>query len=213
MQKLTIFSVLLSISVILIVVDIVAHDYLSEFEAAEETLPTEEEGEETADGTLLEENSVTLTEEPDLTVLESSLSSQVLVQAGFLNPVLKDTIFSGLVFQFISFTDQNEATLYQWNVFDGEEYIGSIYEIKYPTETGSFQGYLALRERAMSLTDLGTVNEVNNYGDASFYFNHKTKVKTVHLVVRTGTDIYGFEYSQGYHEKMKNVFDSLSPLL
>lgn len=210
MQKLTIFSVLLSISVILIVVDIVAHDYLSEFEAAQETLPTEEM-EET---TLLEEGTVDLSEEePDLTVLESSLSTQVLVQAGFLNPVLKDTIFSGLVFQFISFADQNEATLYQWNVFDGEEYIGSIYEIKYPTETGSFQGYLALRERAMSLTDLGTVNEVNNYGDASFYFNHKTKVKTVHLVVRTGTDIYGFEYGQGYHEKMKNVFDSLSPLL
>lgn len=210
MQKLTIFSVLLSISVILIVVDIVAHDYLSEFEAAQETLPTEEM-EET---TLLEEGIVDLSEEePDLTVLESSLSTQVLVQAGFLNPVLKDTIFSGLVFQFISFADQNEATLYQWNVFDGEEYIGSIYEIKYPTETGSFQGYLALRERAMSLTDLGTVNEVNNYGDASFYFNHKTKVKTVHLVVRTGTDIYGFEYGQGYHEKMKNVFDSLSPLL
>ncbi len=212
MQKLTIFSVLLSISVILIVVDIVAHDYLTEFEAAEETLPMEET-EETASGTLLEENSVTLTEEPSLTVLESSLSTQVLVQAGFLNPVLKDTIFSGLVFQFISFADQNEATLYQWNVFDGEQYIGSIYEIKYPTETGSFQGYLALRERAMSLTDIGTVNEVNNYGDASFYFNHKTKVKTVHLVVRTGTDIYGFEYGQGYHEKMKNVFDSLSPLL
>lgn len=213
MQKLTIFSVLLSISVILIVVDIIAHDYLSEFEAAEGPLPTEEETEETADSTLLEENSVTLTEEPDLTVLESSLSTQVLIQAGFLNPVLKDTVFSGLVFQFISFADQNEATLYQWNVFDGEEYIGSIYEIKYPTETGSFQGYLALRERAMSLTDLGNVNEVNNYGDASFYFNHKTKVKTVHLVVRTGTDIYGFEYGQGYHEKMKNVFDSLSPLL
>lgn len=209
MQKLTIFSVLLSISVILIVGDIVFHDYLTEFEAAEETLPTEE----TEETTLLEESSITLTEEPDLTVLESSLSDQVLVQAGFLNPVLKDTIFSGLVFQFISFADQDEATLYQWNVFDGEQYIGSIYEIKYPTETGSFQGYLALRERAMSLTDLGTVNEVNNYGDASFYFNHKTKVKTVHLVVRTGTDIYGFEYGQSYHEKMKNVFDSLSPLL
>ncbi|MFA4814801.1 MAG: hypothetical protein WC924_02460 [Candidatus Gracilibacteria bacterium] len=208
MQKLTLFSVLLSISVVLIVGDIVYHDYLSEFETSREILPVEGE---TSDA---ESVPVDLSEEdPSLTVLESSLSSQLFTQAGFLDPVLKDTVFSGLVFQFISFADQDEATLYQWNLFDGEQYIGSIYEIKYPTETGSFQGYLALRERAMSLTAIGTVNEANNYGDACFYFNHKTKVKTVHLVIRTGADIYGFEYGQSYHEKMKNVFDSLSPLL
>lgn len=217
MQKLTLFSLLLSISVILIVGDIVYHDYLSDFEAA---VPTETEEEATEislnPDTELEEEPVALSEESEeivATVLESSLSGELFKQAGFIQPVLKDTLFSGLVFQFISFADQSEATVYQWNVFDGEQYIGSVYELKYPTETGSFQGYLALRERAMSLSDLGTVNEVNNYGDASFYFNHKTKVKTVHLVVRTGNDIFGFEYAQTYHEKLKNVFDSLSPLL
>jgi hypothetical protein len=65
----------------------------------------------------------------------------------------------------------------------------------------------------MGLTDLGSVNEVNNYGDASFYFNHKNKLKTVHLIIRTGRDIYAFEYSQSFHETMKKVFDSLGPLL
>lgn len=222
MQKLTLFSLLLSISVILIVGDIVYHDYLSDFEAAvpEDTEPIslEDTTEDTTEVTLLpDEETVALSEEPETLmlpgVLESSLSAELFKQAGFIQPVLKDTLFSGLVFQFISFADQSEATVYQWNVFDGEQYIGSVYELKYPTETGSFQGYLALRERAMSLTDLGTVNEVNNYGDASFYFNHKTKVKTVHLVVRTGNDIFGFEYAQTYHEKLKKVFDSLSPLL
>ena len=213
MQKLTLFSVLLSISVILIVGDIVYHDYLSEFEAA-----VPEEATTTEPTLLPDDEPVDLSEEPEPmeaapAILESSLSSALFEQAGFLSPVLKDTLFSGLVFQFISFADQSEATVYQWNIFDGEEYIGSVYEMKYPTETGSFQGYLALRERAMSLTDLGTVNEVNNYGNASFYFNHKSKVKTVHLVVRTGNDIFGFEYAQTYHEKLKKVFDSLSPLL
>ncbi|MEK9160152.1 MAG: hypothetical protein AAB383_05495 [Patescibacteria group bacterium] len=207
MQKLTLFSVLLSISVILIVGDIVFHDYLNEFEA---TSPVEETSEVAP---LDEEAPVDLSEETEPTLIESSLSAALFTQAGFVQPVLKDTIFSGLVFQFISFADQEEATVYQWNVFDGEQYVGSVYEMKYPTETGSFQGYLALRERAMSLMDLGSVNEVNNYGNASFYFNHKTKVKTVHVVVRSGNDIYGFEYAQTNHEKMKNVFDSLSPLL
>ena len=215
MQKLTLFSLLLSISVILIVSDIVYHDYLSDFEAAVPTQPEEATEISLDPDAQVEEEPVSLSEEPEqiAAVLESSLSAELFKQAGFIEPVLKDTLFSGLVFQFISFADQSEATVYQWNVFDGEQYIGSVYELKYPTETGSFQGYLALRERAMSLTDLGTVNEVNNYGDASFYFNHKTKVKTVHLVVRTGNDIFGFEYAQTYHEKLKKVFDSLSPLL
>lgn len=227
MQKLTLFSILLSISVVLIVGDIVYHDYLNDFESFEqpaeenvtdETSVLEEENIETPIETPVEEEAeeeapVDLSEETSLTILESTLSETLFTQAGFLKPVLKDTVFSGLVFQFISFSDQNDATVYQWNVFDGEQYIGSVYEIKYPTETGSFQGYLALRERAAGLTDVGTVNEVNNYGDASFYFNHKAKVKTVHLVIRTGSSIYAFEYGQNHHEKMKKVFDSLSPLL
>lgn len=208
MQKLTIFSVLLSISVVLIVVDTVSHNYLAAPEAPE-SLETPVEN---ADAPLLEEPAeeaaVSLSED-----LSSSLNASLFESANFTSPVLKDTLYSGLVFQFISFSDQNEATIYQWNLFDGEQYVGSIYEIKYPTETGSFQGYLALRERAMNLSEIGLVNEVNNYGDASFYFNHKNKIKTVHLVLRTGSSVYAFDYSQSNHEKMKKVFDSLVPVL
>jgi len=214
MQKFTVFSILLSLSVILVISDIVAHNYVQDFEdpsAQEESTAEDEVSLETdEDVALSQEEPAT---EPDLTVLPSALSTELFQTAGFTTPVLKDTIFSGLVFQFISFSDQSEATVYNWNLFDGESYVGSIYEIKYPSETGSFQGYLALRERAMGLTDLGSVNEVNNYGDASFYFNHKNKLKTVHLIIRTGRDIYAFEYSQSFHETMKKVFDSLGPLL
>ena len=212
MQKFTVFSILLSLSVVLIITDTVYHDYLNESEdtvtAPQEEDPAEEDPEKEAAVELSEED-----QEPIVTVLEPTLSAEFFASSGFLEPVLKDTVFSGLVFQFISFSDQTEASIYQWNLFDGEEYIGSIYEIHYPTETGSFQGYLALRERAMSLTDIGSVNEVNNYGDASFYFNHKTKIKTVHLILRTESSIYAFEYSQSAHEKMKKVFDNLGPLL
>lgn len=220
MQKLTIFSVLLSISVVLIVVDTVSHDYLTAFEAPQQTTEPQEESDD-SEVPLLEEElepeeeaTVSLSEDLDTPeLLDSNLDASFFENADFVSPVLKDTLYSGLVFQFISFSDQNDASIYQWNLFDGEQYIGSIYEIRYPTETGSFQGYLALRERAMSLPEIGSVNEVNNYGEASFYFNHKTKIKTVHLVIRTGASIYAFDYSQSNHEKMKKVFDSLVPVL
>lgn len=226
MQKLTIFSVLLSISVVLIVVDTVSHDYLNVFEE----IPTEEELKTQIDlpdenlepdETMLnevneqfDEDSVDLSDESsEPEKISSSLNLEIFENADFTRPVLKDTLYSGLIFQFISFSDQSDATVYQWNLFDGEQYLGSIYEIKYPTETGSFQGYLAMRERSMSMNEIGSVNEVNNYGDASFYFNHKTKIKTVHLIIRTGSNIYAFDYAQSNHEKMKKVFDSIAPVL
>lgn len=220
MQKFTVFSILLSVSVILMIGDIIAHDYLGgsnelveEVESTEEIEPsveTENTDEPTEEST---EESVDLSEDTSEVILEPTLSLDILENSGFYSPVLKDISYSGLLFQFITFSDQTEAFIYQWNFFDGEQYIGSIYEIRYPTETGSFQGYLALRERASGLSELGTVNEVNNYGDASFYFNHKTKVKTIHLVLRRGSTIYAFEYAQNHHEKMKKVFDILGSTL
>ena len=81
--------------------------------------------------------------------------------------------------------------------------------MKYPSETGAFQAYLTLRDRAKELTDLGLVNEVNNYGEASFYFNHKIKTKTVHLAVKQGNNLYAFEYAYRWHEEMKKLFPLL----
>ncbi|OGJ46282.1 hypothetical protein A3J23_02240 [Candidatus Peregrinibacteria bacterium RIFCSPLOWO2_02_FULL_48_14] len=217
MQKFTVFSILLSLAVILGIADIIFNDYLNGEASVtpvveEDYLPIEEEVIE--EEIIEEENGgeeVDLSE--DQAFLEPNLGLELFEESGFSSPVLKDTIFSGLVFQFISFSDQKDATIYQWNLFDGEQYIGSIYEIRYATETGSFQGYLSLRERAGGLANLGTVNEVNNYGDASFYFNHKTKVKTIHLVFRSGASIYAFEYSQSAHDKMKKAFDRTASLL
>lgn len=222
MQKFTAFSILVSLSVVLLMTDALwnkiptgneqvpaAIDVESIPETVQElpeVLPEEENPEETP----VENPASTEDMEVDLSEsLDSQLESGLFVRAGFSKAVLKDSLFSGLVFQFISFSDQSYATIYQWNLFDDEAFVGSISEIRYPTETGSFQGYLALRERASALTQLGTVNEVNNYGDASFYFNHKTKTKTVHLIMRKGRDIYAFEYAADHHEKMKNMFDIL----
>ncbi len=213
MHKFTVFSIILSISVVLILGDIVFHDYLSIFDAGADEEITEEEVpvlEENLDEDVEEEVSeeaawVELAEETGITVLQPGMTEDVFVQAGFFDPVLKDTIFSGLVFQFISFSDQTDAFVYQWNLFDGENFIGSVYEIKYPSEMGSLQGYLALRGRADSMPELGAVNEVNNYRDASFYFNHATKTKTVHTVVRAEANLYAFEYAYVHHEKMKKV--------
>ena len=220
MQKFTVFSIILSLSVVLILSDMIFHDYLGEGAAntlelspadviydADVTLPDEltyDSGIDSTEMALIE-----LAEEIDITVLHPGMTEELFVEAGFFDPTLKDTIFSGYVFQFIGFSDQTDAFIYQWNLFDGQDFIGSVYEIKYPSEMGGFQGYLSLRERAELLTDLGTVNEVNIYGDSSFYFNHVSKTKTVHKVVRSGANVYAFDYAYSHHDKMQKVFEGL----
>lgn len=214
MQKLTIFSVLLSLSVLLLMSDLVFHDYLkvdtfirgsSGIEESEIVTETDETAQEEP---VLEEAAL----EEDLgevTILEASLTPELFSSVGFLEPVLKEAIFTGSLFQFLSFADQTEAYIYQWNLFEGEVFVGGVYEIKYPSETSAFQGYLTLRDRASGLSNLGVVNESNGYGDASFYFNHKVKTKTVHLIIKKGQTIYAFDYEQSQHPKMKTLFDLL----
>ncbi|MFT7184622.1 MAG: hypothetical protein ACI9QC_000969 [Oceanicoccus sp.] len=219
MQKLTVFSAILSLSIILIIGDLVSHDYLEEETV---TLPTQEEMEEVEaevkveeiedfieESELPEDSEVDLSSESiDLNVLIPVIEENLMLESGFFDPVLKDTIFSGYVFQFIPFSDP-DAFVYQWNLFDGETYVGSLYEMKYPNETASFQGYLALRQAGSAQSELGSVNEANNYKDSSFYFNHTAKSQTVHLVIKSGKNIYAFEYAHLEHETMKNLFDLL----
>lgn len=209
MHKFTVFSIILSLSVLLILGDVLLHDYLNPA-----NYPGNNPVEETAssdESLFAEEEGVTLTEDKsfDVVYLDVALREEIFFSSGFIAPVLKETLFSGLVFQFIPFSDQTDALIYQVNLFEGENFIGSFTEMTYPSEIGSLQGYLTLLERAEELDDIGEVNPVDNHGDSSFYFNHKNKTKTVHYVMRSGSKVYAFEYGFAHHPLMKKVFDLL----
>jgi hypothetical protein len=210
MQNFTVFSVLLSFSVVFIVGDLVLHDYLNlgpNFERVESPVEVATDIEpqpETPDEPVPTAPSTTSSQTTATIVTE-----ELLLSIGIADPVLKEVAYPGTVFQSIDFADQKDSDVLERNLFDGENFIGSFYEFHYPTSTGSFQGYLNLRDRAKTLTDLADVEEVNLYGEASFYFNHKQKTKTVHMVMRRGSNVFAFEYPYAQHESMKKLFDLL----
>ncbi|MBU0981169.1 hypothetical protein KKC94_00585 [Patescibacteria group bacterium] len=219
MQRFTIFSILLSLTLLFFIGDILSHNYLKadisgidnakdlNVATAEPLLAEPKIDEETTEPVKQNsEDEVTLS---SISVIEPELSALNFQLVGFSNPILKEAQFNGSVFQIIDFSDQTDAYVYQSNIFEDETYVGAVSEIKYPTEIGAFQGYLKIRERAMGLLDYGEVNETNTYGDTSFYFNHKIKTKTVHIVVKESDTLYAFEYDYGYHEKMKQLFGIL----
>jgi len=211
MQKFTVFSILLSLTLLLVLGDLVVHDYLRSGPSAPAELPqVSEVGSTSVLNSLIPVETAELPEEfVAIAQIEPKLQEDKFVMAGLSDPSLKEAAFSGLIFQFIPFSDQAEALVHQSHLFNGEEFVGTVYEVNYPSETAAFQGYLALRQRANSLTDLGSINETNTYGDSSFYFNHDLKDKTVHLVVRSGESVYAFEYAHVNHDLFKKVVDLL----
>ncbi len=164
MQKLTVFSIILSLSVLLILGDIVYHDYL---DPVYSTAPAEDvedyqplmqdylediqetdsnydadvnENADSSETTDADEMAyIQLTEDDSIALLTASLSEDSFIAAGFFDPILKDTIFSGYVFNFVKFSDQAEPFVYQWNLFEGEEFVGAIYQMRYPTATWSYE--------------------------------------------------------------------------
>ncbi len=208
MQKFTVFSIILSMTLLLVLGDLVVHDYLK---AGAETIPVLEKAADTGStsvlNTLIPDETVEEVVELPVIEVEASLQADTFASAGFSSPILKEAIYSGLIFQFIPFSEADNATVQQSHLFNGEEFVGTVYEVAYPTETASFQGYLTLRERSKSLAHLGSIYEANTSGDSSFYFNHDAKTKTVHLIMRSGNTVYAFEYAHLHHESMKNVFD------
>lgn len=205
MQKFTLFSILLSACLVLFVGDLVLHDYLNPevYDAAVSEGNVYEMDDSVGTRLDVVDEEVELQSEAVVSVLRAQLGADHYAAAGFTAPVLKESVFRGSVFQFLHFADQVDAVVYQSNAFDGSEFVGSVYELRFPSQTAGFQGYLALRDRAAEALDMGAVNETNSYGDSSFYFNHHVKKQTVHLVVKKGANIYAFEYPVEVHEQMK----------
>ncbi len=250
MHKFTVFSILLSISVVLVLLDVLTHNYLNRHDSAEissvqettssefpldaetpegddglnQDLETQTEAEITptpdsedqeslpginlAPGTIAPETTDTPVELQSVpSTIEAWLGTEALSRAGFQAPVLKNAPSSDLIFQFL--TKPANASIFQWNFFDGQDYIGTLVEIAAQTETEGFQNYLQLRDEANRSNDLGTVNEMNLYGDASFYFNHFIQSKTIRIVIRRDSRVFALEYRHEAHDVMKKLFDIL----
>lgn len=234
MHKFTIFTILLSVCVVLIVADLVLHDYWGEDFASqdaitEQTTPDETSLDETSpdetvpDETTPDEIAIT---DPELygdeednpseigteTALKPTLTQALTADLGLTEPILETESYTGLIYGFWDLSASlNGATVLRHKLFDGTTFLGSIYEIQAATDVDLFSLYEALRTLA-STSGTGTINENNAYGEASFYFNHSVKTNTVFLTVRTQKAIYAFEYAPSAHVQMKKLISLLMAL-
>ncbi|MFA6528531.1 MAG: hypothetical protein WCT46_03240 [Candidatus Gracilibacteria bacterium] len=205
MQKFTVFTIIFSAIVIVTVSELVVHDYFDrhsgEVAEVEEVVEVGE-----VNGENIQASIIDIPSEPEITSILSGLDYTAF---GFVEgSALKDKNFPEKVFQFLEF-DNNDSEGMYWEMFADVQYEGGLYEIICGNPTAAFTVYTDLKASALSQEGSGTINEVNNYGLASFYFNDNIKSSTVFLVILGEDRVYAFSYPSEMHERFKGIADSL----
>ena len=204
MHKFTIFTIILSAVVILLTAELVVNDYWdSEAESMQASVLTVE-GEPKID----EEIEQDIVEEP----IEEALpyfEETFLQEIGLLEPRTLEEPFAGLIYGFWDLSESlNGIEVEVVSLFDGPDFLGTLYVLPTENEIQTFGVYEALRKSAQT-SDKGEINETNMYGDESFYFNHHAKTSTVFLTVRKDSMIYAMQYEPEIHEPIRRLIERI----
>ncbi len=193
MHKFTIFTLLFSVTIVAIIADLIFNNYLdkplNQTPKKAETIVEEEVAEPTAPP--IQE------EEP----IESTITTNLLSGAGFLNSVLETVPFSGKLFQIIEPAGVDPQNIFKINIFEDKDFAATTYEIPFPEAKGAKELYSYLKTQISAIPE-ATINESNSFGEQSFYLNIASEKKTVFLVVQLKNSVFAFEYPHKSHSKI-----------
>lgn len=144
----------------------------------------------------------------ELSFDDKEIINVALLQAlGVENGAVKDSAPKPYL-QAIEFEESLKNRLKIVNLFDFEEYLGTIYALHFQTEEEAQQFYSDLKAKSIAVEG-ANIREADVFGDQSFYFNQEGKTKTAFSTVRLGASIYGFEYPHRSHQFFKELNEVL----
>jgi hypothetical protein len=138
----------------------------------------------------------------------ASLKSWDLSDAGFTEAQLNYAPFNGTVFETIDISEYNDNDHVSYEILQAGEPQGTIDELIFPSEEITNEIYSILLQKITDDPNF-TVNETNQYGDASFFANHSEDKNSVFLVVKIGLRMYTLHYPAKNHNKIKNLINIL----
>lgn len=228
MRKFTIFTVILTVIIIVVVAEVFVNDYLPGLvrtktpveDDLELTLPEGlsanilgadvdyskipdlEVPEELAllpvEATDFEDESFAATV-PSVLIREDQIRS-----AGFPNAILESEPNDGFLYKTIYVNDLYDVEISKYAVKTHDSLLGKIYTFSVGAFSDTYQVYEVLKSRAAEGLDI-VVNENNEFGQGSFYMNDSRRSNVAFLTVRIGSLIYGFSYPKEYHAQIKNI--------
>ena len=225
MHKFTIFTVILSIITISIVVDIVingysiSQDYVpekqvsildsSDLEGKTVTELGDTEIPETTEEESIEPDAAKEADEgvnihPEgLTEGETTINQTLLETVGLEQGSIKNAPEKPFL-QAIELEETLKNSLKIVNLFDFEEYLGTIYELQFSSDSDARTVYSDIKAQAVTVQG-AHIRETNAFGEEAFYFNQAEKTKTAFVTLRMGTHVYGFEYPHRSHQFFKDL--------
>ncbi|MBT6068990.1 hypothetical protein HOG48_04505 [Candidatus Peregrinibacteria bacterium] len=218
MHKFTVFTVILSIITISVVVDIVVNgysisdDYIPEASEVE-VIDSSDLADRLTNG-VVEEIAVKAEEkivlEPEIEVektdeenTNSKITKELLQAIGAEKGIVKNSPEKPYL-QAIELEENVKNSLEIVNLFDFEEYLGTMYELNFETKVEAEQLYSDLKTQSIAVEG-ASIRETDSFGEQSFYFNQEGKTKTAFVTLRIGANIYGFEYPHKSHQFFKDL--------
>jgi len=138
----------------------------------------------------------------------ASITEEKVKKAGFLEPKLKVTAFSGIIFNKMDFSEYNDDEHLEYKILENNINSGIISEQIFPDSTIASNVYEILKSQ-VSGNPIFAINETSQYGDNSFFANNAEEKNSVFLVVKKGNRLYTFHYPARNHNKIKNLIELL----
>ncbi|MBA4337162.1 hypothetical protein C0416_05340 [bacterium] len=148
------------------------------------------------------------TDNPLITVL-ASIDLEMILKAGFQNGTVAIEQFDGKIFNDYDISEYQDDEHIRYIIKEGVEDAGIVNELIYPSKEIAQGVYAQLKAKMSAEESPFTLNETNQYGEASFFANKSTETNSVFLVVNFAERLYTLHYPAKNHNKMKNLLQSL----
>ena len=136
------------------------------------------------------------------------LREDQIKSAGFVGAYLEVEDHENLLFKSVPTDDIDDVSMDKIAIRTSDRFLARVYVFRTGINTNIRDVYQLLRSKSFQVPSVN-VNETNDFGINSFYFNDSRRSGVVFLVVRIGNMIYAFSYPQDYHSQIKNLIQLL----
>ena len=197
MSKASIFTTFLSAIMIVVLAEVLLHDYLSSPEAAKEVSVNVMETDESAP-TQVPIEQVPPATEPEAGVLPF-IDFELLTQAGSTGLTLQRIPFSGILFKSIDLRDLKSIPAVSQNLLHQNKTKVAVFtELHGESGAVAHEIYSLIKDNGDALLE-ASMNETNDFGDGSFYLNFRENSSEAFLVVKKGGCVYALTYEKSFH--------------
>jgi hypothetical protein len=201
MSKASIFTTFLSAIMIIVLAEVLAHDYFSSPGTAEDVSANVAEADQQQESALpAPESEIEITPVIDF---------ELFTEAGSTGLTLQRIPFSGILFKAIDLRDFNSIPIVNQNVLhQNKQKVAVFSELHGGSSAVADEIYSLILEKGDSLLE-ASANETNDFGDGSFYLNFTDKPNDAFLVVKKGGNVYALTYEKSFHPFVTTIVQLL----